>query len=112
LVGTIFSSLLAQAEEFGNAKVAADFGAGLSSHQGIVSTRELALRFAGIAFVEFARDHESEHPVPKEFQPLVTVFAHAGMGQCALIRTKVRGRVTELVPDEGLDVSAHSGLPV
>ena len=111
LAGAVLAGLLAEADEGGNADLAADVGAGVAVDQRMVAAREIAFGFGRIALVERGRDDHAEHAVAEEFEPLVAVAADARVGEGELEQRRIARLVAELFLDEMGDLGAHSASP-
>src|SRR5688500_18306299 len=94
----VLARLLAEPDVAGNAKLAADLGAGLARYKRIEALRHLAFGFVGEALVQPAGGDEAQHPVAEELQPVVAVPADAGVGDGALEQLEV----AHLAPEDGL----------
>src|SRR5690242_12284211 len=66
LASAILASLFSEFHERGDPKLASDLRASFAVDERIVPTRQIALRFLGIALVKGSSDHHSEHAVAKE----------------------------------------------
>src|SRR5689334_18431601 len=71
LARTILARLAAKPDQRRHADLPAILGAGAAVDQAIVALRQVALRLLRIAVIERRRDHEAEHSVAEEFEPLI-----------------------------------------
>src|SRR5260221_358092 len=109
--GAVLARLLAEPDQGRDANLAPILGARDAIDETVVALREIAFRLRGVALVQGRGDHQSEHPVAEELQPLIAVTADARVGQRQLEQRWIVRIVAELVSDKNGSLGLHSATP-